>query len=77
MRYVEASPLSIDVTTVLEFNAFFNFGAAYRINESISGLVFFNATKTIKFGYAYESPFENSIRNIDNGTHELVLRLRL
>ena len=77
VRYVKGSPLSIDVTTVLEFNAFFNFGAAYRINESISGLVFFNATKTIKFGYAYESPFENSIRNIDNGTHELVLRLRL
>lgn len=77
IRYVEASPLSIDLTVVLEFNNYFQIGAAYRINESMSGIILFNASKSMQIGYAYETPFENSIRNIDNGTHEVMMKLRL
>ena len=77
IRYVEASPLSIDVTAILEFNNYFDIGAAYRIEESISGLLMFKPSKTIQIGYAYETPFENSIRHIDNGTHEVLMRLSL
>lgn len=75
IRYVKSTPLSLDLTTLLEFNNHFDLGAAYRVNESISGLMIFKASETMKIGYAYETPFENSISRIDNGTHEIMMML--
>ncbi|RTE53266.1 type IX secretion system membrane protein PorP/SprF [Arenibacter aquaticus] len=77
VRYVEGSPLSIDLTTFLAFNDFFDLGAAYRINESVSGMALFKVSSGMLIGYVYESPLENSISNIDNGTHEIMLNLKL
>ncbi len=77
LRYVEESPLSIDFTTFLAFNDFFDLGAAYRVNESVSGMAIFKVSSGMMIGYVYESPLENSISNIDNGTHEIMLNLKL
>ncbi|WP_162623370.1 PorP/SprF family type IX secretion system membrane protein, partial [Confluentibacter sediminis] len=76
-RYVNASPLSVDLTGVFEFNHNFDLGAAYRIDESVSGMVFFNASKSMRIGYAYESSLKSSIQHMDNGTHEIMLHLKL
>ncbi|CAG2534627.1 PorP/SprF family [Maribacter dokdonensis] len=76
LRYVEAAPLSVDITGILEFNRKFGLGAGYRLNESISGLFMFR-TNWIDIGYAYEMALENNISNIDNGTHEILMSLRL
>lgn len=76
-RYVNASPMSVDLTGVFEFNGNFDIGAAYRIDESVSGLVLFKASKSMRIGYAYESSLKSSIQNIDNGTHEIMLSLTL
>src|SRR5690606_193407 len=35
-RYVNASPLSVDLTGMFEFNNNFDLGAAYRVDESVS-----------------------------------------
>ncbi len=77
LRYVDAAPLSIDLTALLEFNDVFGFGAAYRIDESASGLVLFKVSNIMQIGYAYEVAFESPVRNIDNGTHEIMLKLKL
>ena len=45
LRYVDASPLSVDITGLIAFNKSFDFGAAYRVDESISGLAIFNIKK--------------------------------
>lgn len=76
LRYVDAAPLSVDFTGILEFNQKFGLGAAYRLNEAISGLFIFK-TAFIDIGYAYEMPLENAINNIDNGTHEIIMSLKL
>src|SRR5690606_30765366 len=76
-RYVNASPLSVDLTGIFEFNNNFDLGAAYRINESISGIVLFNASKSMRIGYAYESSLKSQIQNMDNGTHEVMLNFML
>jgi type IX secretion system PorP/SprF family membrane protein len=76
-RYVQASPISIDLTAMLAFNNNFGVGAAYRIDESYSGLIIFKASKAMQFGYAYEIATNGSIRKIDNGTHEIMLNLKL
>jgi type IX secretion system PorP/SprF family membrane protein len=75
-RYVDASPVSLDFTTLVEFNSRFDIGAAYRLAESISGLLLFKAG-WVDIGYAYEVALENPIRNSDNGTHEIIMSLRL
>tara|TARA_R110002051_G_scaffold25673_1_gene62607 strand:+ start:833 stop:1687 length:855 start_codon:yes stop_codon:yes gene_type:complete len=77
LRYVDASPLSVDITGLIAFNKSFDFGAAYRVDESISGLAIFNISKNVKLGYAYESTLQNSIRYIENGTHEIMLNIGL
>lgn len=77
LRYVYASPLSVDLTAILEFNRKFDLGAAYRINEGVSGLVVFKVSKSMQIGYAYETSLENSVRTIDNSTNEIIMRLRL
>jgi len=77
LRYVNASPMSVDLTGMVEFNNNFDLGAAYRLDESISGIVLFKASEYMRLGYAYESSLQNSIRSIENGTHEIMLMLKL
>lgn len=77
LRYVNASPLSVDLTAMLELNDKFDLGAAYRVSESVSGLAIFKISDTVKIGYAYESSIQNSVRYIDNGTHEIMLNVKL
>ena len=77
LRYVDAAPLSVDLTGRLAFNENFELGAAYRINESIGGLFIFNVSEGLQIGYAYEFANSSAVRNIDNGTHEIMMNIRL
>ncbi|MEA1786168.1 type IX secretion system membrane protein PorP/SprF [Arenibacter sp. GZD96] len=77
IRYVDAAPLSVDLTAILEFNQRIDLGAAYRYDESISGIFLFKAMAGLQIGYAYEMAMESAVSNIDNGTHEILFRLRL
>lgn len=76
-RYVDAAPLSIDLTARLAFTESFELGAAYRYDESFSGLAIFNVSKVLQIGYAYEFANSSAVRNIDNGTHELMMNIRI
>jgi len=75
-RYIDAAPLSIDLTAAFRFNERLELGASYRLNEGIGGLLLFNAAKWLDFGYAYEAPFASEIVASDNGTHELFIRFK-
>lgn len=77
LRYVNASPLSVDLTGVFEFYGNIDLGAAYRIDESIGGLVLIRASRSMQIGYAYESSLQSSIQGIENGTHEIMLNFKL
>ncbi|MEM9000714.1 MAG: type IX secretion system membrane protein PorP/SprF [Bacteroidota bacterium] len=77
LRYVDASPLSYELTSILDFDRRFNLGASYRFDESISGLFLFTISNGFDLGYAYETALENEVDGIDNGTHELFMRLQL
>lgn len=77
VRYVDASPLSVDLTALLAFNDRIELGGGYRVDESISGIFIFQISKGAALGYAYESAFESPVRRQDNGTHEIMLHLNL
>ncbi|MBD0776943.1 PorP/SprF family type IX secretion system membrane protein [Maribacter sp. ANRC-HE7] len=76
-RYVEATPLSIDITAAFCFNDRVEIGPSYRIREGLGGLFIFNAANWINMGYAYEAPFDNAIASQSNGTHEVFIKLRM
>ncbi len=76
-RYVEATPLSVDITAAFSFNDRVELGPTYRYEEGIGGLFVFNAANWINMGYAYEAPFNNEIASQSNGTHEVFIKLRM
>jgi len=77
IRYVDSSPFSLDFMALLDFSNRFDLGVSYRYDESISGIFIFKTKDWLEIGYAYEVAFENPVRNIDNGTHEIMLYLKL
>jgi type IX secretion system PorP/SprF family membrane protein len=77
IRYIENAPMSVDFTLALNFNKIFELGAAYRLNEGAAGFVLFNFANSLDIGYAYESSLESSLANTNNGTHEILLKLKM
>ncbi|WP_420600891.1 type IX secretion system membrane protein PorP/SprF [Flagellimonas sp.] len=77
LRYVNASPISLDVTSIFDFGQRFKFGASYRLDEALSGMFMFDISSGFHIGYAYEAALENSINNVDNSSHELFMRLTM
>jgi len=77
LRYVDAAPLSVDLTTVVDFGNHFKLGATYRYNEAFGGLVLFEVSNSFSVGYAYEWALQQELSNIDNNSHELFMRLRI
>jgi hypothetical protein len=76
-RYVEASPISVDFTAAFALGEIFELGAAYRLDEGFGGYFIFKASKGLHLGYAYEAAPQNTIASINNGTHEIMLKLKL
>lgn len=77
IRYVDASPLSYELTGLLELAERFTLGAGYRYNESISGLFLFKVSNGFQLGYAYENAWQRPIDGLDQGTHEVFMRFLL
>lgn len=76
-RYVDASPISLELTGILDFGERFEFGALYRFDESFGGLVLFNISNGFNIGYAYEASTGKNIDNLSNNTHEMFMRLKM
>lgn len=76
-RYVDAAPLSLDLTAALRYNQKIEIGASYRLNEGIAGLLLFNAADWLDLGYAYESPFDSPIASASKGTHEVFIKFKM
>ena len=75
-RYVNGAPISADITSVFEYNKIVEFGAAYRTDEAISGLVFFNISDWLSAGYAYDNSLRSELSGIAV-THEILMIFRI
>jgi type IX secretion system PorP/SprF family membrane protein len=58
-KLVKGAPLSVDVSANVLYNNRFELGASYRIDDSVSGLVNFAVTPTLRVGYAYDYTLSN------------------
>jgi type IX secretion system PorP/SprF family membrane protein len=77
LRKEESSPVSLELTGILDFRQKFELGTSYSYDARISGLFLFNVSNGFKIGYAYEMAIENQINGLDNGTYELFMRIGL
>lgn len=72
LKAVQGAPLSVDLTAnFLMFNRF-EAGAAYRFDDSVSGLVGFRITPELKVGYAYDYTLTN-LGDYNSGSHEILV----
>ncbi|KAF2516486.1 PorP/SprF family type IX secretion system membrane protein [Flavobacterium foetidum] len=71
-KIVKGAPMTFDFTANVLYNEKFEFGAAYRIGDSVSALFNFNITPTLRAGYAYDYTLTN-FGQFNSGTHEIML----
>ncbi|MFC0779323.1 type IX secretion system membrane protein PorP/SprF [Flavobacterium sp. HJSW_4] len=71
-KFVKGSPITLDVTANVLYNEKFEFGAAYRIDDSVSALFNINVTPTLRVGYSYDYTLTN-FGQFNSGTHEIML----
>nr|WP_164674111.1 type IX secretion system membrane protein PorP/SprF [Maribacter litoralis] len=77
LRYVEGSPLSVDLTLAMNYNESFEFGSGYRLDEGFSGFIVLDLANSMHIGYAYEASLNSTLANSNNGTHEVFLKFEL
>lgn len=71
-KFVKGAPITLDVTANVLYNEKFEFGAAYRIDDSVSALFNINVTPSLRVGYAYDYTLTN-FGQFNSGTHEIML----
>lgn len=69
---VSGAPLSMDLTANFLINNRFELGAGYRWDDSVSGLVNFYVTPSLRIGYSYDYTLSN-LGKYNSGTHEIFL----
>ncbi len=76
IKGTSGAPVSIDLSSNFLYLEKFTFGASYRWNNSISGLLGFQASDKVMIGYAYDYD-TTELGNYNSGSHELFLRFEL
>ncbi|MDM1408420.1 type IX secretion system membrane protein PorP/SprF [Myroides sp. DF42-4-2] len=76
VKMVEGSPLQVDLSANVMFREKFTFGAAYRWDAAVSGLVGFQVTDNMMIGYSYDAE-TSKLSRYNSGSHEIFLRFNL
>ena len=71
-KAVSGSPIALDVTANVLIQERFEIGAAYRLDDSFSGLASFRVTPELRIGYAYDYT-TTALGDFNSGTHEVFI----
>lgn len=75
VKAVQGAPLAYDLSANFMFIEKFTVGAAYRWDDSVSGLIGFQVSNSIFIGYSYDYTVSDLTR-YNNGSHEFILKFR-
>lgn len=75
-RFAEGTPAALDVTLNALYLDRFELGAAYRIDDSVSGLMSVAVTPQLRIGYAYDHTLSN-LGQFNSGSHEVFVLFNL
>ncbi|UYW01923.1 type IX secretion system membrane protein PorP/SprF [Flavobacterium agricola] len=73
VKYVNGSPLQVDVSANFWLYEKLTLGVAYRWDASVSGLAGFQISDQLFIGYAYDAE-TTRLANYNSGSHEIFLR---
>ena len=76
LRKVKGLPTSADLTAMVSWQNRFDVGMSVRTNNSMA-LMSIVSIGMFDLGYAYETPTDNGLSQLNLKTHELVLRIAL
>ncbi len=76
VKFMNPAPVSLEGTLQAEFQEWLWFGASYRHEDAIVGMVGMNINKTLKFGYSFDYALTR-YNTYKAGGHELVLGIML
>ena len=72
LRYVKAGPPQADFNLNFFINRLLWVGASYRTGDAVVGILEFQASRKLRFGYAYDYTLSD-ITKFSNGSHELMI----
>jgi type IX secretion system PorP/SprF family membrane protein len=73
VKMVSGAPIETDINLNVWLKDLLGFGASYRTGDAFVGMVELQATSNLRFGYAYDLPF-NPLKYFTRGSNELMLR---
>lgn len=71
-KAVMGAPLALDLTANVLIHSKFEVGAAYRLDDAVSGLANFRVTPSLRIGYAYDYTL-NNLGRFSSGSHEIMI----
>ena len=72
IKYASNSPVSIDLNTNLFMYDLVEFGLGYRTDDSITAMINFMVSPSIRIGYAYDS-IQSELNLITKASHEIFI----
>jgi len=75
-RNIKGIPITSDLTTMVSWKNNFDIGFSWRSNSSMS-LMAIISLGVFDIGYAYETPTDGGLSQLNLKTHELIFRIRL
>ena len=76
VRKVKGLPTTADITGMVSWQNQFDIGLSVRTNSSMA-LMSVVSIGMFDIGYAYETPTDNGLSQLNLRTHELVFRINL
>lgn len=76
VKMVSGAPIEADLNMNIWLKDLLGIGGSYRTGDAFVGIIELQATSQIRFGYAYDVPF-NPLKYFTKGSHELMLRYEL
>ncbi|PZR23314.1 MAG: hypothetical protein DI539_03415 [Flavobacterium psychrophilum] len=75
-KIVSGAPITADLSANFLLQERLTLGAAYRFDDSVSGLVGFQLTKNFFVGYSYDYSV-TELNKYNDGSHEIIVRFQL
>lgn len=76
VNYLEGAPVTLDVSANFLLFQALTLGAAYRLDNAVSGLAGFQISNSLFLGYSYDYS-TNGYGEYNNGSHEIIAKFYL
>lgn len=77
LRVAYGAPITLDVSSLFEFNKKFEVGAMWRSRDAIGLLLGYTFKENFRVGYSFDWSYGHKTFNYNFGSHEVMLRYEL